>query len=198
MPIKFSIHQTPKPKDSTSRTIYHARIEPSGTKHLEDICEYINEASSLSPGDIKGALESFFMYISKQLQRGFNVELEGLGHFSVALCSKQVKNEQGKEVTDVEIDGVNFRCSPRLKKAVKKSQLKKVKRVSAPFPDIGKRRERMMEYLETHGTINQRQYASLNGCSRYRAGSDLKIFTDEGIIITSGGTTHKVYISTGV
>jgi predicted histone-like DNA-binding protein len=194
MEIKFTIHETPKPKDSTGGCSQHARVLPSGTKRLEDICEYINEASSLNSSDIKGALEAFFKYISFQLRAGYNVELEGLGHFSVSLHSRQVKDEKEKDVVKVEINGVNFRCSPRLRKEVKKSRLKKVKHRSTPFPDIRKRRERMLEYMKSYGSVNQREYAALNACSRYRAANDLKTFVEQGIVACSGGATHKIYL----
>jgi predicted histone-like DNA-binding protein len=194
MEIKFTIHETPKPKDSTGKCMQHARVLPSGTKRLEDICEHINESSSLNSSDIKGALEAFFKYISFQLRAGYNVELEGLGNFSVSLHSREVKNEGGKDMMSVEINGVNFRCSPRLKSEVKKSRLKKVKHPSTPFPDIWKRRERMLEYLKEYGSINQRKYAALNGCSRYCATNDLKAFVEQRIVACSGGATHKVYL----
>jgi predicted histone-like DNA-binding protein len=194
MEIKFTIHETPKPKGSAGECTQHARVLPSGTKRLEDICEHINESSSLNSSDIKGALEAFFKYISSQLRAGYNVELEGLGNFSVSLHSREVKNEGGKDVMNVEINGVNFRCSPRLKSEVKKSRLKKVKRSSTPFSDIRKRKERMLEYLKEYGSINQRKYAALNACSYYRAANDLKAFVEQGIVACSGGATHKVYL----
>jgi predicted histone-like DNA-binding protein len=197
MEIKFTIHETPKPKDSTGECTQHARVLPFGTKRLEDICEYINESSSLNSSDIKGALEAFFKYISFQLRAGYNVELEGLGNFSVSLHSRRVKDgkdKKDKDVVKVEIDGVNFRCSPRLRKEVKKSRLKKVKHPSTPFPDIWKRQERMLEYMKLYGSINQRKYAALNGCSRYCATNDLKAFLEQGIVACSGGTTHKIYL----
>jgi predicted histone-like DNA-binding protein len=196
MEIKFTIHETPKPKDATGECTQHARVLPYETKRLEDICEYINEVSSLNSSDVKGALEAFFKYISFQLRAGCNVELEGLGHFSVSLHSRQAKNGKGKDVVNVEINGVNFRCSPRLRNEVKKARLKKVKRSSTSFPDIRKRQERMLEYLKECGSINLRKYAALNACSRYRAGNDLKAFAEQGIIACSGGTTHKVYLLT--
>jgi predicted histone-like DNA-binding protein len=194
MEIKFTIHETPKPKDSAGEYTQHARVLPSGTKRLDDICEYINEGSSLNSSDIKGALEAFFKYISSQLRAGYNVELDGLGHFSVSLHSRQVKDEKDKDVVKVEINGVNFRCSPRLRKEVKKSRLKKVKHSSTPFPDIRKRQERMLEYLKKYNSINQREYAALNTCSRYRAVNDLKAFVEQRIVACSGGSTHMVYL----
>lgn len=197
MEVKFTIHETPKPSQVKGKRSYHARVKPTDTKRLEDVCEHINEVSSLNSSDVKGALEAFFKYVSFQLRAGYNVELEGLGNFSVALRSRQLKNENGRNITSVEIDGVNFRCSPRLKDAVKNTRLKKVKRPVKAFPDIAKRQVRMVEYLEKYGAISLRQYAVMNACSRYCAGKDLKTFQEQGIIAASGRSTHKVYLLVG-
>ncbi|MDH6304857.1 putative histone-like DNA-binding protein [Parabacteroides sp. PF5-5] len=197
MRVNFTVHETPRPKTATGKKTYHARVKPTGTKYLEDICEHINEVSSLTSADVKGALEAFFKYVSSQLRAGYNVELDGLGNFSVALRSYQRKSKNGRNISSVEIDGVNFRCSPRLKNAVKNTRLKKVKRPVKAFPNIAQRQARMVEYLEKYGTINQRDYATLNACSRYYATKDLKTFHEQGLIARSGGGTHKVYLLVG-
>ena len=97
-------------------------------------------------------------------------------------------------MTAVVINGVNFRCSPRLKKEIKKSGLVKVKRPSQPFFRIQERQERMIKYLKAYSSINQRQYAALNGCSRYCATKDIKMFLEQGIITCSGSATHRIYL----
>ncbi len=194
MSIKFSIYETPKPNDRKGKTLKHARLQPNGTKRMDDICEHITQTCSLNSSDVKGSLEAFYKYVSFQLRYGYSVELEGLGHFSVGLRSIQGKKENGREVTLVKVDGVNFRCSPRLKKEIKKGRLEKVKKRVKPFPEIEERQKRMVNYLESYGTINQSQYARLNGCTRHCASADLKVFTEKGIIAASGGSTHKVYL----
>ncbi len=89
MYIKFGLYDTPRPKGYTGKKMTHARLLPKDTKHLNEICEHINEVSSLSSADVKSALEAFFKYMSLYLQDGSNIELEGIGIFSVALKSKK-------------------------------------------------------------------------------------------------------------
>lgn len=194
MNVKFSVYSTPKPKDRNGKTSLHARIQPKGTKRINDICEYIRNASSLSPADIKGALEALFDYIVLELKDGYNVELENFGYFSVALRSRQATNNDGNTIPRVTVEGVNFRCSPRLRKQVQKAHLKKVKRVDTPFLSIEDRQKRMIAYLKKEGSINISEYVRLNGCTRYCAGNDIKAFLEEGIILTKGRGTHRVYL----
>jgi predicted histone-like DNA-binding protein len=194
MNVKFSVYTTPKPKDREGETSSHARIQPKGTKRIDDICGYIKDVSSLSPADIRGALEALFDYIALELTDGYNVELENFGHFSIALCSRQKTNDEGKERMHVAVEGVNFRCSPRLKKEVQKAKLDRIKKEAAPFPSIEEREKRMIAYLKKETSINVSEYAGLNACSRYCAGNDIKAFLEKGIIIPSGITTHRVYL----
>jgi predicted histone-like DNA-binding protein len=192
MNVKFSVYTTPKPKDREGKTSLHARIQPKGTKRIDDICGYIKNVSSLSPADIKGTLEALFDYIALELTDGYNVELENFGHFSIALCSRQATND--KERMHVAVEGVNFRCSPRLKKEVQKAKLAGIKKEAAPFPSIEEREKRMIAYLKKEASINVSQYAGLNACSRYCASNDIKAFLEKGIIIPLGITTHRVYL----
>ncbi|MDH6303547.1 putative histone-like DNA-binding protein [Parabacteroides sp. PF5-5] len=197
MEVKFSVYTTPKPKDRKGRASSHARLQAKGTKRINDICEYIRNASSMSPADVKGVLESLFQYVALQLEDGYNVEVENFGHFSVALRSRSVINNAGRKVGRVQIDGVNFRCSARLKEHLfHKARLQRVRKPAMPFPSLEDRKKRMVAYLEENGSINKSLYAQLNVCTRYCANNDIRSFVQEGLILPSGGGTHKVYLLT--
>lgn len=198
MQVKYSYYSTPKPKERGGMPTLHARVQPRGTRRINEICEYIRNASSMSPADVKGVLESLFQYIALELRDGYNVEVENFGHFSVGLHTEQVVNEQGRRGTRVSVDGVNFRCSARLKEHIqRKVNLKKIKRAPNPFPELEERKKRMITWLEENGSINKSWYARLNGCSRYCADNDIRSFVAEGIILPSNGGTHRVYLLAG-
>jgi predicted histone-like DNA-binding protein len=194
MSVKFSVHDTPMPNGRKGESNSHARLNPQGIKRIDDICEYINESSSLTSADIKAALEAMFNYMKMQMRYGYIIEIENFGHFSVALRTRKVKEEDGKITNQVTINGVNFRCAPRLKKAVRTAQLQRVKKNAPPFPDIEERKSRMLEHLEKSGSISIRRYMRLNSCSQYRATNDIQTFRQEGIILPSGISTHRVYM----
>lgn len=192
MSIKFGVYDTPK-SNKDGEQLQHARLITRGTKRLDEICSFISDSSSLCSADIKGALEALTLYIGRQLSYGYSVELEGLGHFYPALKSTQTQNENGKPVVQVAVDGVNFRCSKRLKEMVKKDRPQRVKRENIPSAGIRERKTKMLDYLSKKEYINASDYAILNSCTRYRAGEDLKQFREEGIISQMGHKTHRIY-----
>lgn len=56
------------------------------------------------------------------------------------------------------------------------------------------REKRMLDYLERNKRITTPDYAGLNGCSRYRATADLKLFTEKNVVSKIGGGTHVMYV----
>lgn len=193
MSIKFSIYNTPKP-GSKGEELQHARFRTRGTKRLDEICRDISDACSVNSADIKGVLEALTVYMGRQLGYGYSIELEGIGHFTPALRTKKVAEEDGKIKFSVSVDGVNFRCANRLKEMVKEDRPKKIKRDNIPTETIGTRKNKMLEYIRKYESINELDYVELNGCTRYRASKDLKQFLEEGIICKMGYRTHRVYV----
>ena len=117
--IQVSIYNTPGNEQCGPTSC--ARVITRDTKRMHDICEYISECSSVTSADIKGVLEALTSYIGRELSYGYSVELEGLGHFSPSVKSKEVTDQKGNTKSSASIHGVNFRCSPRLKEMVKKN-----------------------------------------------------------------------------
>lgn len=194
MSIKFGVYNTPQ-SDKDGEPLQHARLITRGTKRLDEICSFISDSSSLNSADIKGTLEALTVYIGRELANGYGVELEGLGYFYPALKSTQDQNENGKPIVRVSVDGVNFRCSKRLKEMVKKDRPQRVKRENIPSAGIRERKAKMLDYLSKKEYINASAYADLNRCTRYRAAEDLKQFVQEGVISPMGRKTHRIYLA---
>ena len=117
--LQVSIYNTPGNEQCGPTSC--ARVITRDTKRMNDICEYISECSSVTSADIKGVLEALTSYIGRELSYGYSVELEGLGHFSPSVKSKEVTDQKGNTKSSASIHGVNFRCSPRLKEMVKRT-----------------------------------------------------------------------------
>ena len=164
--IQVSIYNTPGNEQRGPTSC--ARVITRDTKRMNDICEYISECSSVTSADIKGVLEALTSYIGRELSYGYSVELEGLGHFSPSVKSKEVTDQKGNTKSSASIHGVNFRCSPRLKEMVKKNAPILVKRENLPKTGIEGRKAKMLSYLERNSYINLTDYAGLNNCTRYR------------------------------
>ena len=52
----------------------------------------------------------------------------------------------------------------------------------------------MLDFLQRNKRIATREYAELNGCSRYRATADIKLFVEKGVLSKIGGGTHVMYV----
>lgn len=194
--IKFSIHQIPDANDKEVELKRpYARIVSSGTKRMDEICEYITNCSSVTSADIKGVLEALSQYIGRELSYGYSVELEGIGHFSPSLkTTKQEPDEKGRIAYSVTTRGVNFRCANQLKKRVSQGKPQKVKRENVPEQDREGRKAKMLEYLQKHKSINITYYKALNNCTQYAAQNDIKQFVAEGLIASMGYKTHRMYM----
>lgn len=190
--VGFSVYDLPGDNQESC-----ARLISSGTKNMQEVCEYINECCSLTSSDIKGVLDALSNYIGHQLSYGYSVELEGLGHFSPALkTQKKEDTETGKTVFTVSVSGVNFRCAPELKEKVKDCRPKKVKRENETKTSREERKMLMLEFLKSHQYINISDYTALNRCTYYTAQNDIKKLEEEGLIRQEGYRTHRVYLPT--
>ena len=194
--VQFGIYQMPaeNKKGNAAKKAY-ARLISRETKKLDEICSFINECCSVNSADIKGVLDALSKYVGRELSYGSCVELEGLGFFSPALKTfKDGMNEKGEEMYKVRVDGVNFRCSKKLKEQVRESQPQKVKRTNVSKFDYEGRRAKLIAYLEMHRFINLTDYQRFVGCTYYVAKGDFKKFEEEKLVQRQGYKTHRVYI----
>ena len=92
MTAQYGLFRNPPHKGEKESDILHARIIPGRTIRIDRVTREISECTSFSPGDVKGLLQAFADVLVSYLEDGDEVELEGLGHFSVSLkCPKPVK-----------------------------------------------------------------------------------------------------------
>lgn len=188
MGIKFSVHETPQPAERISKKLRHARALRGGTKKMDDICAVICARSSISSADVKAVLDSLVWMMELSLKNGDHIELEELGHFSPSLRTR--KEIDGKY--SVAVDGVNFRCSDKLKKELRNTALEKEKKLCSCT--LEERKMHTLEYLKHNEHITARGYAELNSCSRYRADADLKLFVESKLLYRIGYGTHVMYL----
>lgn len=108
--IQVSIYNTPGNEQRGPTSC--ARVITRDTKRMNDICEYISECSSVTSADIKGVLEALTSYIGRELSYGYSVELEGLGHFSPSVKSKEVTDQKGNTKSSASITALTSAALP--------------------------------------------------------------------------------------
>lgn len=198
MSAHYALFESPNPgKDGDKRPL-HARIVPSHVVRLDRITEELSGFSSFSSADIKGLLQGLADQLVTHLKNGDEVDLEGIGHFSVSLsCSKQVYSPKQIRSEDIHFKSVNFRCAKSITHRLRGMRVERK-------PDTSKealytkeqRKNNIIKALENDGTIMSSQCMGLNACSRYAALQDIKELIKEGKLMKLGRRKIAIYVLT--
>lgn len=195
MSLKYSLYETPVPNGrENKKTEKHARVKPQGTKDTDFLCNLISQSSSFSSADVKGILEALTSWMGFYLGEGNSVELEGLGHFSPTLKTKEYIDENGRSQLDIQIDTVSYRCSPTLKKEIRKARLEEIKRENTNKLISSQRKENILWYVQKNISINCKICMEINNCTRYTALEDLKELVAEQQLLQTGKGKQRMYL----
>lgn len=206
MKIKFGVYPNPPAPGSEETTIQlHGRVISKGTFRLSDLCDDLLELG-VNSAQIKAVLDATGRFIRRSLTDGYNVELDGIGTFSLSLRSQQIVKEKvevaedGEETVEKEnftrltVDRINFKTNKRLLKQINQNMALMEVTPDQPTPGIAYRKQRLLKHLQKNGFISIRKYAEITNCSRYQSNKDLPAFEQEGLITRKGNKTHQVYV----
>ncbi len=192
MPAIYSVFKNPKESEKGGK--FHARLVNQQTIRLWQLVEEISEISSFSSADVKGMLEAFRSRLEFHLENGDNVELEGLGTFSVSLHCPPSKTEKEIVPSKVWFHKVNFRSSKELKKKLCWMKVERSEQRSRlKVKPVAIRKQNILHYLEEKRTISCYMCRSINACSKYLALKDLRELMDEGKIVRLGRKENAQY-----
>ncbi len=192
MAISFTVHSIPDPKGEEGKSLTYARVYSPGTRGIDEICPLICSRSTLSPADVKAALDSFGWVLGECLSQGYHVKLDGIGYFSPSLHTTRKDDRH----MSVEVGGVNFHCDRKLLDRIRKGRLKH----NYPMEKERKRAdgkdwtEEMLELTRQAGYLSPRLYSALTGCSYYKASTRLQKYVDEGVLVRQGRGRHTLYL----
>lgn len=119
-PMKDNISKAPKKG-------YYAQVVTKGTVDTTSLCHIISSGCTLTVADLRAAIEAISSCIANCLMDGYNVNIDGLGTFSVSAESKVVDDEDDLRAPSVSVKNVNYRAAVSLKKTVKNSSFERVK-----------------------------------------------------------------------
>lgn len=194
MSAKYALFKNPDPTKEGTEDRFHARLVPYGVVRTEEIIDHISEASSFSSGDVKGLLDSLSRAIAMYLERGYTVDIDELGTFSVSLKSEPIENPKKVTAHSVHFRNVHYKADKKLMNRLKGMHLEKADEGSATLYTPEQRQKRGLSYLDKHEYINQRSYAQINGCSPTTAKNDLKELLDKGLIRKLGSGRAVIYV----
>ena len=187
------------PKMVTNRTLSRKEFVKKMQGYHRGISESTTEAVLMDVADM----------LVNVLSMGYNVNLEGIGTFSLSLGFEDDKptEMQGEEdkmaYRKVGVKDINFKASPELLKSVKQETDRDLERDMGGVKVIRKqlysREERIahaLEVIEANGFITLSDYAYINNLSRTAASLELKEITADRTspIDSMGSGSHKVWV----
>ncbi len=194
MSAKYKLVRNPNPKKDGELLPYHARIVANRTTSTEELIEDAKEISSFSSADIKGMIQLLHDVIAKNLLFGNNVEVEGIGTFTVALKCTPVVDKKKIRAENVWFHDVNFRSSKKLRQRLTAMRVYRAKEIKKKEFTPEECQKRLLCYIDQHGYITSSVYMSLNHCGKTKAKTDLKRFTSEKVISRKGRGPTTFYI----
>lgn len=195
MTAQYGLFKNPPYKGGKESNIFHARIIPGRTIRIDRITNEISQCTSFSPGDVKGLLQAFADVLVLYLEDGDEVELEGLGHFSVSLKCPKITNSRQVRAEDISFKSVNFRCSKEITERLRCMDVERKPGSSKPAKyTTEERKDKILKYLERHETIMSSDCMGINECTRYLALKDIKELIAEKKIIKEGYRKIAVYM----
>ena len=187
------------PKMVTNRTLSRKEFVKKMQGYHRGISESTTEAVLIDVADM----------LVEMLSMGYNVNLEGIGTFSLSLAFEDEKPREIQAEDDkmtyrkVGVKDINFKASPEFVKEVKRETDRDLERDMGGVKVIRKqlyskeeRIARALEIIEKNGILTLGDYASINNLSRTAASLELKELTcDKSSPIDSlGRGSHKVWV----
>ena len=117
MTARYRMERNPDSGKNGNKMPLHPRLIPYETVSIKKLMKYAKSRSTYSEADIAGALQLITDLVTERLREGDNVEIEGLGFFSVSLQSRAVMSKTELRSESVRFKNVNFRCCQQLKNA---------------------------------------------------------------------------------
>ena len=195
MAAQYDFRRKPSVDGDVKNQPLYPRIVSSGTIDFDRLVNEISEASTFTPGDIKGLMVAMEEKVSTYLVNGYHVQLGNMGYFSARLTARPVMNPKEIHAQSIFFDGVNLRPSSWFKKHVR-GFLEKAKygfSHSANLP-LEEKRRRMEKYLAEHPLMTRKDSSALTGLLKNKALTDLNRLVVEGVLDYVGRSCHMVYI----
>jgi len=194
MSANYELFENPNPRNDGKKQPLHARVIPVRTVRLERICEEISNYSSFSSGDIRGILQLLSDQIVMHLKNGENLELEGIGNFSVSVTSPKEMERKKINASRIRFKTVKFKCCKSIRKRLHAMTFKPlpIEYRHSHYTDT-KRRNNILSYLEEKKIMQSSHCMEINHCSRYMALKDLEELIKEGKIVKLGKYKTVMY-----
>ena len=200
---KYKLQELTDMRNEGKRRVYPKMV----TNRTLSRKEFIKRMQGYHRGISESTTEADMLV--EMLSMGYNVNLEGIGTFSLSLGFEDDKTTEMQSEDDkmtyrkVGVKDINFKASPEFLKSVKHETDRDLERDMGGVKVIRKqlysREERIaraLEVIEANGLITLSDYAYINNLSRTAASLELKEITADrnSPIGSMGSGSHKVWV----
>uniref|UniRef100_UPI003FEDD24D HU family DNA-binding protein n=1 Tax=Segatella copri TaxID=165179 RepID=UPI003FEDD24D len=206
---KYKLQELPDLNNTGKRKVYPKMVVNRTLSRKEFIERMQGYHRGISASTTEAVLMDVEEILVEMLSMGYNVNLEGLGTFSLSLGFEDDKPTEMQGDDDkmtyrkVGVRDVNFKASPDFIKSVKQAADRDLERDMGGVKQILKKKytreeriARALDVIDENGFIGLTDYAYINNLSRTAASLELKeIDHDETVPIRSVGRhSHKVWV----
>lgn len=183
MSAEYKLVRRPGMGETDVKQPLYPRFVPWKTVRLKDLIASARGRSSFSSADITGMLQLIQDLMVDALMFGQNIELEGIGTFSVSLKARAVMDKKEIRAESVHFQDVTFRSATELRDRLRAMPLERSQQSERIGFSPEECEARTMEYLKTHQYISGKIYRGLCRCGKTKAAADLKRMTAEGKLV---------------
>ena len=206
---KYKLQEMSDVHHTGKRKVYPKMVVNRTLSRKEFIERMQGYHRGISPSTTEAVLMDVEEILVEMLSMGYNVNLEGLGTFSLSLGFEDDKPTEMQGDDDkmayrkVGVRDVNFKASPDFIQSVKRETDSDLEREMSGVKQILKQKytreeriARALDVIDENGFIGLTDYAYINNLSRTAASLELKeISHDETVPIRSVGQhSHKVWV----
>lgn len=206
---KYKLQEMGDMRYDGKRRVYPKMVTNRTLSRKEFVKMMQNYHRGISESTTEAVLTDVVDMLTDMLSMGYNVNLEGIGTFSLSLGFEDDKPTEMQSEEDkmtyrkVGVKDINFKASPEFLKSVKHETDRDLERDMGGVKVIRKqlysREERIvraLEVIEANGLITLSDYAYINNLSRTAASMELKEITDDKTspIGSMGSGSHKVWV----
>lgn len=194
MAIEFEFYESPDPTGENEGK-YHARPVIYRTVTTAEMAGKIQEASSLTIGDVKAVLSALNAQIANNLEDSNRIHLEGIGFFEPTLKTSRDIEPGKTRAQSVFFKSVSFRADKQLKKRLMNVRTKRAERKThSATLNNDEVDEKVKMFFKENDILNTRILRFLCGFTPYTANKHIKRLAQGGKIRNIYTKQHPVYV----
>lgn len=206
---KYKLQEMSDMRAEGKRRVYPKMVTNRTLSRKEFVEKMQGYHRGISPSTTEAVLMDVEDMLVRMLSMGYNVNLEGLGTFSLSLGFEDDKPTEMQSDDDkmtyrkVGVKNINFNASPEFVKAVKRETDRDLERDMGGVKVIRKqlyskeeRLARALDVINQNGVLTLGDYVNINNLSRTAASLELKEITADATspIRSMGNGSHKVWV----